>query len=85
MKSYSPIPWRTRKVADVFPALAAEIPTDRRSLPEHPKIARILGVENALAVAKSTEKGAPGLLAQHVSIGQTPFAYSVFDDGRQGA
>jgi hypothetical protein len=21
MKSYSPIPWRTRKVADVFPAL----------------------------------------------------------------
>src|SRR5262245_9401959 len=44
-------------------ALAAEVPAERRPLPEHPQVAGILGVEDALAIAQSRDHRAAGLLA----------------------
>ena len=39
--------------------LTAEIPSERRALPEHPEIAGILGVEHAFAVTQTAEKAPP--------------------------
>jgi hypothetical protein len=65
--------------------LTAEIPADRRSLLEYLQIASILCIEHAFPVAQAAKKGASGLLAQHVSVGQAPSADRAFDDGREGA
>src|SRR5450631_4075059 len=66
-------------------ALAAEIPSERRPLPEHLEITGILGIEHAFAIAQAAEKGAPGLLAKHVSIGQAPLRDRLFDQGGEAA
>src|SRR6266852_6437839 len=61
-------------------ALAAEIEPDRGTLPEHPQVAGILGVEHAVAVADAGHDRAAGLLAEDVAVRQTPLAARLLDD-----
>src|SRR5713101_2874516 len=61
-------------------ALAAEIETDRRTLPEDPQVAGILGIERAFAIAQPRDYGAAGLLAEDVAVGQAPLAPRLLDD-----
>jgi len=50
-------------------AVTAEILSERRPLPEHLQIARILGVKHSLAVAQTAKKCPSGLLTKHISVG----------------
>src|SRR5262249_2232766 len=66
-------------------AVAAEIPSERRPLPEHLEIACILGVEHSLAVTQTSKKGTSSLLTKHISIGQSPLTDRFFDQAGKAA
>src|SRR5262249_4429693 len=66
-------------------ALTAEIPSDRRALPEHAHVAGILGVERSLAVAQAGHERAAALLPEDVTIGLTPIAHCSLDHARKPA
>src|SRR5262249_10010715 len=66
-------------------AFAAEVKTERRSLPEHSEVAGILGVEDAFPVTQPCDHGAAGFLAEHVAVGQAKLAARLLDDLREPA
>src|SRR5262249_13062310 len=64
-------------------AFTAHVEAKRWSLPEHPQVAGVLGVERALAVAQPRHEGAAGLLAENVPVRLSPVADRLFDDLRE--
>src|SRR3984893_14331022 len=72
--------WKTVHEHHGAGSVAAEIEAKRRALPIHPKVAGILGIENAFPVTQSGHHRAAGLLSQHVSVGEAPLAPGFFDD-----
>ena len=61
-------------------ALTAEVVADAWTLPEHPVVSGVLGIERAFAIAQAGNQSAAGILAQDVAVG-APFALErVLDD-----
>jgi hypothetical protein len=66
-------------------ALAAEIPADRRALPEHRVVARILGIEVALAVGQPADDGTGTFLAENITVGRAVSGEDLLNHRRQTA
>ena len=66
-------------------SLAAEIPAERRALPEHLMVAGILGVERAFAIGQAADHRAGALLAEQIAVGQAVGGENLLDDGGQPA
>src|SRR5713101_7054423 len=64
---------------------AADVPTERGTLPIDPQIAGVLGVQRAFAVTQPADESAAGFLAEDVAVVQAPLAHRPLDDLRQAA
>src|SRR5690242_12154024 len=63
--------------------LATVVETHGWTFPEHAPVARVLGVELAVAVSQTNHKSAAAFLTENITIGLTPAADSRFNDLRQ--
>src|SRR3954468_7914598 len=66
-------------------AFAADIPAQRRALPVHPQVTRVLGVEGAFAIAKSANESAAALLTEDVAVRLPPGGEGALDHAGEAA
>src|SRR6266436_304336 len=60
--------------------ISAGVEADARSLPEHAQIAGISCIKHAVAVAQAADKGTARLLAQNITVRQSPLAHGFLDN-----